>query len=243
MKPEAVERRPGRTFGRVAEQYARTRPPYSRAAIERASAELELAHDATVLDLGAGTGNLTRSLRENFAAVIAVEPDEAMRARFDGEVIAGSAEAIPLADASVGAVFAGEAFHWFDIAPTLAEIQRVIRPGGGLAALARSWGEVEQPGLVPPAFKADLDEVWARFHEPGRTFSDWQPAAGLAGPAEFVDIVTIAGRDLVDLHLTASTPASIPDGERAAIAERAYPLMADEYELRVVTYLYWRRFA
>ena len=51
---------------------------------------------------------------------------------------------------------------------------------------------------------------------------------------QFEETVRISGRDLVDLHLTASTPASIPDDERAAIAERAYPLMDDEYDMRVV---------
>ena len=66
--------------------------------------------------------------------------------------------------------------------------------------------------------------------------------AGLSGPERFVETVRLSGRDLVDLHLTASTPASIPREERAAIAARAYPLMAPEYDLRVVTQLYWRSF-
>jgi SAM-dependent methyltransferase len=233
---------PGNTFGRVAEQYARTRPPYPRAAIERAIAELGLDADATVLDLGAGTGNLTRALRDHFTEVIAVEPDPDMRAQFDGEVLAGSAEAIPLAEDVVDAVFAGEAFHWFDVERAIVEIERVTRPGGGLATLARMWGEYEQPGLVPPSFKADMDAVWARFHDPDRTFPDWRTPAGLVGHEEFVDYVRISGRDLVDLHLTGSTLASIDDEERAAIGVRAYPLMDDEYQLRVVTYLSWRRF-
>ena len=233
---------PGHTFGAVAEAYARTRPRYQPEAIDRAAAALGLGPGSTVLDLGAGTGTLTRALRERFATVIAVEPDERMRAEHD-DALAGSAEAIPLADHSVDAVFAGEAFHWFDLEPTLVEIARVVRPGGGLAALARSWGMREQPGLVPAAFAAELDDIWARFHEPGWEFPNWQAAAGLEGPVELVETIAISGRDLVDLHLTASTPASIDDDERAAIAERAYPLMDESYDLRVVTYLYWRHFA
>jgi SAM-dependent methyltransferase len=157
--PASAEPVPGRTFGRVAEAYARTRPPYAREAIERAAAELGLTHDATVLDLAAGTGILTRALREAFAHVVAVEPDAGMRAQFDGDVLAGAAEAIPLADVSVDAVFVGEAFHWFDAEGALAEIRRV---GGGLAVLSRSWGEMEQPGLLPPPFWAELEEVWTR---------------------------------------------------------------------------------
>jgi SAM-dependent methyltransferase len=228
----------GRTFGRVADAYARTRPPYPAAAIERAARELVLGPEATVLDLAAGTGTLTRALREAFATVVAVEPDGEMRARFDGGVLAGSAEEIPLPDASVDAVFVGEAFHWFDFERALAEIRRV---GRGLAVLMRSWGFKEQPGLVPPPFARDLDLIWARFHEADRVFPDWRDVVHPDGTERFVDIVRISGRDLVDLHLTASTPASIPDDERETIARRAYPLMDDEYGLRVVTDLYWKR--
>ena len=232
-----AEPAPGRTFGRVADAYARTRPRYTPAALDRAIAELALEAGATVLDLGAGTGNLTRALRERFATVVAVEPDEEMRARFDGDALAGSAEEIPLPDGSVDAVFVGEAYHWFDHDRALPEIARVVRPGGGVGVLSRSWGEQEQPGLLPRPFAAELDAVWARFHA-DRRFPDL--AAGLEGPVRFEETVPISGRDLVDLHLTASTPASIPDDEREAIAQRAYPLMDDRYDLRVVTALYWR---
>jgi SAM-dependent methyltransferase len=238
--PASVEPVPGRTFGRVAEAYARTRPAYPRAAVEHAARELNLTPSARILDLGAGTGNLTHALREVFAEVVAVEPDEGMRAQFDGEVLEGSAEAIPLPDHSVDAVFAGEAFHWFDLERALAEIRRV---GGGLAILARSWGETEQPGLLPPAFWSELDEIWRRFHTGARAdFPDWRDAVEPEGPVRLEETVRISGRDLVDLQLTGSTPASIPDDERDAIAQRAYPLMDDVYELRVVTELYWKRF-
>jgi SAM-dependent methyltransferase len=231
---------PGRTFGGVAEAYARTRPPYARAAVERAALELGLAHDARVLDLAAGTGNLTHALRGVFAEVVAVEPDARMRARFDGEVIDGTAEEIPLPVGAVDAVFVGEAFHWFDARRALAEIRRV---GRGLAVLARSWGETEQPGLLPPPFWAELEAIWARFHRGTRDdFPDWRDVVRPEGPVRFEETVPISGRDLVDLHLTGSTPASIPHAERAAIAARAYPLMDDWYELRVVTQVYWSRF-
>jgi SAM-dependent methyltransferase len=231
---------PGRTFGRVAEAYARTRPPYPRAAVDRAARELGLGPGATVLDLGAGTGNLTRTLRGTFAHVVAVEPDPRMRAQFDGEVLEGSAEAIPLCDDAVDAVFVGEAFHWFDYEPALAEIRRV---SPSLAILMRSWGEAEQPGLLPASLWAELEEVWTRFHGDAARdeFFDWRAAVQPDGTERFEETVRISGRDLVDLHLTASTPASIGDDDRRAIAERAYPLMGDAYDLRVVTHLYWKR--
>ena len=239
MRPSAE---PGSTFGRVAEAYARTRPPYPRAVVERAAAALGLTPTATVLDLAAGTGNLTRTLRDVFARVVAVEPDGAMRAQFDGEVLDGRAEQIPLPDGAVDAVFVGEAFHWFDGERAMAEIRRVA---GGLAVLNRSWGIGEQPELLPQSFHDDLDEVWLRFHPPRDVddFPDWRGAIAADGEERFVEHVTISGRDLVDLHLTGSTLASIPGDERDAIAARAYPVMDDEYELRVVTHLYWKRFA
>ncbi len=155
----------GRTFGRVAEAYERTRPEYPRAAVERAAVELALKTDATVLDLGAGTGKLTRVLRDLFDHVTAVEPDDEMRAYVGGAARAGSAELIPVEDGAVDAVFVGDAFHWFDPGPALAEIVRVLRPHGGLALLWNRWGdEVEEPRL-PPEFKADLDAIWKRFRQ------------------------------------------------------------------------------
>jgi SAM-dependent methyltransferase len=210
--------------------------------VDHAAAKLGLDAAATVLDLGAGTGKLTEALRERFARVLAVEPDDAMRAYVEGESLAGSAEAIPLGDASLDGVFVGEAFHWFVWEDALVEIARVLRAGGGLAVLARSWGEQEQPGLLPGPFRDELDGIWSRFHSGPRDFPDWVAIAELRGPERFVDVQRISGSDLVDLHLTASTPASIDAEERAAIAARAYPLMAPEYDLRVVTQLYWRSF-
>lgn len=91
---------------------------------------------APVVDLAAGTGRLTRELVATGASVTAVEPVDEMRALIAGtEAIPGTAEAIPLADASAGAVFVAEAFHWFDAPAALREIARVLRPGGGLALL------------------------------------------------------------------------------------------------------------
>jgi SAM-dependent methyltransferase len=230
-----AESQPGRTFGRVAETYRRTRPRYSRAVVDRAASELGLGPGSTVLDLAAGTGNLTRTLSDVFATVLAVEPDAEMRAQFDGEVLDGTAESIPLPDGAVDAVFVGEAFHWFDFEPALAEIERVSR---ALAVVAREWEWTE---LVPATFKDDLDKVWARFHGPNRSFPDWRDVVRPDGEARFVDTVPISGPHLVDLMLTGSTPASIPDSEREAIARRAYPLMDDEYGLQLVTDLYWKR--
>lgn len=82
-------------------------------------------------------------------SVVAVEPDEDMRAMLervlpDVESYAGSAEAIPLPDASVDVVTVAQAFHWFEFDAALAEVHRVLRPGGGIALL---WNEYDWPEL------------------------------------------------------------------------------------------------
>jgi ubiquinone/menaquinone biosynthesis C-methylase UbiE len=93
-----------------------------------------------VLDLGAGTGKLTAVLLSLGADVTAVEPDPGMLAEFRRALpgvrsLSGRAEAIPLPDASVDAVVAGQALHWFDMDRALPEIARVLVPGGVLAGL------------------------------------------------------------------------------------------------------------
>lgn len=129
-----------RAFDGVGELYDRHRPGYPPAAVQRVADQLEIAPGRRVLDLAAGTGKLTREWVARGAEVIAVEPVAGMRTvlaeRLPGiEILDGSAEAMPLDDASVAAATVGHAFHWFDAAAALAELHRVIAPGGGLAVL------------------------------------------------------------------------------------------------------------
>jgi ubiquinone/menaquinone biosynthesis C-methylase UbiE len=132
-----------RGFGTRAEEYERGRPGWPAAAI---AGLIERFHAHTVLDLAAGTGKLTRILAEHAAEVIAVEPLDGMRRVLTdrvpaARVLAGTAEAIPLPDASVDAVFVAEALHWFDLDRAPAEMARVTRPGGGLAVLWNRPGD------------------------------------------------------------------------------------------------------
>ena len=125
------------SFGAAAAAYAEHRPDYAQAAVRWA---LETAPGPRVLDLGAGTGKLTATLVALGAGVVAVEPDSAMltelrRALPAVRALPGSAEAIPLPDASVDAVLAGNALHWFDMAVAGPEMARVLAPGGVLAGL------------------------------------------------------------------------------------------------------------
>jgi len=132
----------GSSFGAAAVAYAEHRPDYAQAAVRWA---LERAPGRRVLDLGAGTGKLTAALVALGADLIAVEPDPAMltelrRALPAVRALPGSAEAIPLPDASVDAVLAGNAMHWFDMDVAGFEIARVLAPGGVLAGL---WNVVD----------------------------------------------------------------------------------------------------
>jgi SAM-dependent methyltransferase len=125
---------PARSFDLAAKEYEATRPSYPEEILDL----LPVANDATVLDLGAGTGKLTRVLARRYAQVIAVEPLDGMRGILQRvvpgvEALPGSAERIPLDDASVDAVFAAQAFHWFDHDLAIPEIARVLRPGGVFA--------------------------------------------------------------------------------------------------------------
>jgi ubiquinone/menaquinone biosynthesis C-methylase UbiE len=135
-----------RAFELVADLYERTRPEYPPEAIQWLADRLDLRDGRVALDLGAGTGKLTRALVATGAQVIAVEPGEAMLAQLrravpGAEAMIGAAEAIPLPDASVDAVTVGQAFHWFRHEEALPELHRVLRPGGGIALI---WNSRDQ---------------------------------------------------------------------------------------------------
>jgi SAM-dependent methyltransferase len=137
MEPDERSRY-GSSFGAAAAAYAEHRPDYAEAAVRWA---LEPAPGVPrVLDLAAGTGKLTATLVAIGADVTAVEPDSSMLAELRRLLpgvrsLPGSAEAIPLPDASVDAVVVGQALHWFDMAVAGPEIFRVLAPGGVLAGL------------------------------------------------------------------------------------------------------------
>ena len=129
--------RHGSSFGAAAAAYAEHRPGYAEAAVRWALGGRE---PVRVLDLGAGTGKLTATLVGLGAEVTAVEPDPDMLAELrrglgSARSLPGRAEEIPLPDASVDAVLAGQALHWFDLSRAIPEIARVLTPGGVLAAL------------------------------------------------------------------------------------------------------------
>ncbi len=123
-----------RSFGQVADEYDRLRSGPSSEALDW----LIPAGATDVLEIGAGTGILTRLLAERVAHVTAVEPDERMRAVLAAgeagvEVLAGTAEEIPVAASSVDVVIAQSAWHWVDEERAVPEVARVLRPHGRLS--------------------------------------------------------------------------------------------------------------
>ena len=124
----------------MAPLYERTRPEYPTSAVEWLVDRLGIDGNATVLDLGAGTGKLARALAPFARRVLAVEPGHAMLAELARAVpqataLIGAAEAIPLPDESVDAVVCGQSFHWFRADEALQEIRRVLRPKHGLGLI------------------------------------------------------------------------------------------------------------
>jgi ubiquinone/menaquinone biosynthesis C-methylase UbiE len=157
------------SFDGVAETYERSRPGYAPEAVEWISQRLPLGR---VLDLGAGTGKLTRQLVPYALEVVAVEPGDEMRRVLQEavpgvEALFGTAEEIPLSDESVDVVTVAQAVHWFELDAALPEIHRVLRPMGGLAIvwnerddeepLMRTIDELLRP-LRPPLGDDKLEE-------------------------------------------------------------------------------------
>jgi SAM-dependent methyltransferase len=230
-------------FGSVAETYDRVRPPYFAPLLDRAQQALGLTSDATVLDLAAGTGRLTRALLKRFASVIAVEPDEEMRTLIDTEaVLAGTAEAIPLRDGSLDGVFVGEAFHWFDPARAIVEIARVLRPRGGLAVISTHWWETE-PAL-PEAALALLREPHLRTFDQRRPRWDSAFESSPFDPLRyehFEEEDTVDVDTLLTLYSTTSALAALQDDRRVALLSEVRTHLAGPYRLPIKHELAWTR--
>jgi SAM-dependent methyltransferase len=186
-----------RSFGAAAADYERGRPGWPLEAVDAPG----LPADSTVLDLAAGTGKLTRVLVQRFERVLAVEPLDEMRALLEelvpeAEALAGEAESIPLEDASVDAVFVAEAFHLFGGPPAVAEITRVIRPGGTLVLMWNERGGPTTPPL-PEEYRRRVRErrqATAEWPYGGRK---WRPAVE-SGPFGPIEEASVPNRHVLD---------------------------------------------
>jgi SAM-dependent methyltransferase len=164
------------SFGSVAEDYEATRPGWPLAPFERVFEHFGVRSEPDIVDVAAGTGKLTRTLARAAGTLTAVEPDAALRAVLQRELprvtaLAGSAEELPLPDASADAVTAGQAFHWFDVDRALDEFARVLRPGGVTIA---GWNVPREDGNWYDQV-VDFLHVVNPDHHPART-RDWDEA-------------------------------------------------------------------
>jgi len=241
---------------RWAEDYERGRPGWPPKVVGIPG----LPSKATVLDLAAGTGKLTRLLIPAFGRVVAVEPAEAMRRLLvrlcpEAEALAGSAEDIPLANASVDAVFAAQAFHRFEEARALPEIARVLRPRGVLVLMwnlpARAW---------EPSIAAVEQLLHERGPKPGEVSYD---PLDLGGPrdasgesrlafahspfeplqeARLPNPQTLDRNGLVAFFASMGWIADLPDVDRLPLLDEVRSLLAAaEYRRPWETDVYWTR--
>ena len=214
-----------RSFDGAARSYELGRPGWPPEAVEIAARRLGLERAAAVLDLAAGTGKLTRLLAGRFASVTAVEPLPGMRAVLEAEVpgapaLAGTAEEIPLADASVDAVFVAEAVHWFELERAVPELARVLRPSGGVAVLYNRLVRGDQS----VAWRQEADGINDRYRLPAddvdpQDEAPWRAALATLGTVaddavEHVQRLDAPGIEA--LYASFSRIAGLPEDRRAA---------------------------
>jgi SAM-dependent methyltransferase len=222
------------SFGSVAEDYDRYRPAPPPQALDWLIPDADSGTEA-ILDLAAGTGLVTRELTGRARRVVAVEPDERMRAVLaarcpEAEVLAGRGEDIPLPDASVDAVVISAAWHWLDPARAVPEITRVLRPGGRLGVLWTSRDDrvpwvAEFNALARESREADRPEG-----QPGgdpaerrrRRWVEFPPGSPLSPPAErlFEFSVPMSRDQLAGLLGTYSGIITLEPERRAEFSER-----------------------
>jgi ubiquinone/menaquinone biosynthesis C-methylase UbiE len=185
---------------------------------------LGLRPGATVVDVGAGTGKLTRDLVPTGARVVAVEPlaemlEQLAAAVPEAEALAGSAEELPLEDGSADAVVAASAFHWFDPDRALPEIHRVLKPGGALATLGNGR-DLSDP------LQQQIQEIVGPYLPAPGALRGWVAvleASPLFGPIERFETAheqRFDAEGLAERMATVSYVARLPEDERAEVLAR-----------------------
>ncbi len=235
MEPERWRTRAS-SFGPAAAVYDRVRPPYPVEALEWA---LRPAGPAPlrVLDIGAGTGILTRLLLSLGHTLIAVEPDVDMMQRLGetapaARALTGRAESIPLPDTSLDAAMAGQAYHWFDRDPAHAELARVIRPDGVFGAIwnvrdesipwVAEYSRIVEGDRAPDGTGADAS---------GAQKPDFGSQFGPVDVAEFRHAVGHTPATLVDLLRSRSTYLTATPQQRTALEAEVTELAATHPDL------------
>ncbi|MEU6171029.1 class I SAM-dependent methyltransferase [Streptantibioticus parmotrematis] len=226
------------SFGTVAEEYGRLRPAPCDEAVEW----LVPKDRRTVLDLAAGAGTLTALLAERVPEVVAVEPDDRMRAvlaarRPDVRALRGTAESIPLTDGRVDAVVVSSAWHWFDAPRAVTEIARVLRPGGTLGVVWNGmdssvpWVAEWQARVRPEMAGTRTEERRRWFHDRGarlrEDIASGGPLFGEVEQATFSCVRSATPADVAALLGTYSRVILLPEGGRRQLIARAEELLRE----------------
>jgi ubiquinone/menaquinone biosynthesis C-methylase UbiE len=243
----SVHETASRAWGSSAEVYERARPGYPPEAIEFLVEKFGIGPDTDLLDLAAGTGKLTRALIHTGARVTAVEPLFAMRQMLqqripEATVLEGTAEEIPVPDASIDVVTVAQAFHWFDPGPAMRELARVLRAGGGLAAI---WN-VRDESVEWMAMIRELIEEHKSTTPDHRT-GEWRKPFEDGSPFEpftlevFRHSQEASRADAIDVFASRSYVASLPQDERTRLLERVAEQLphTETVVIPYITELYW----
>jgi SAM-dependent methyltransferase len=222
--------------------YDELRPEYAPEAVAWVAERGGIVPGSRIVDLAAGTGRLSGRFLQLGVDLIAVEPAANMRAvleeRFPSiHAIVATAESMPLDDGAVDAVVVGNAFHHFDRAPAMAEIRRILRPGGALGVFWAWPAEEEQ--LQIPGMRAIYEAVdgthaeaaimaahrsWA---EPPATVDGFDPFERREFPATHV----LPAARLADLYATFSDVVSLPSPTRTWLLDRIRQLSRELPEI------------
>jgi SAM-dependent methyltransferase len=230
----------GLAFDALAEDYDRGRAGWPASVADGVDGNV-------VLDLGAGTGKLTTVLVERYDEVIAVEPTAGMRGILErnvpqATVLAGSAERIPLDDASVDAAFVFDAFHWFDSATAARELARAMRSGAALVVGFNAWRRGFRPGLTN-AGHALLDGVYERLPTPGGPkvqSGAWKDGFADAPFSEFEEQLidfdwTFDREGVASYYVSTSSMGALPEGERRELKDRLCEHLPDGAHVLALT--------
>jgi SAM-dependent methyltransferase len=224
-------------FGTEAEVYEQARPSYPPDAVAWLGESLGIEPGRRVVDLAAGTGKLTRLLVPFGAGLVAIEPVAGMRAVLVRAVpgvpaVAATAEAIPVADASIDVITVAQAFHWFDHERAIAELRRALRVGGRVALL---WNARDRSRPWVDAVWAIMDRVekrapW-RDHESWRVddVTQWPGFDPFVG-AEFRHEQPVTVDSVAARFASVSHVAVLPEPERAAVLDEVRAVAAAHAE-------------
>ncbi|ERE16325.1 class I SAM-dependent methyltransferase [Pseudogulbenkiania ferrooxidans] len=226
-------------FAREAQAYERGRPEYAPELADWLRRELGLRPDSAALDLGAGTGKFTRLLATVAGEAAAVEPVDEMRAQLQARLpglraLKGSAEEIPLPDASMDVVACAQAFHWFANEEALREIHRVLKPGGSLGLIWNVRDESCDWVARISELLAPYEGDTPRFHS-GAWRLPFETTVYFAAPALTMLPHSHVGppeRVIVDRFLSVSFIAALPDDEKRRFAEALRRLISTHPDLR-----------